>query len=97
MDVQGAELLVLKGFGLSLKAVKVIILETSFTENYVGGSTFSEIYEYLSQCGFRLVWNTYSNSVAVPKMPLISKLLNKYNPDFNCLFINDSIFLSRAD
>lgn len=52
MDVQGAELAVLKGFGKKLKDVKAIILETSFTENYLGGSTFGEIDKFLSRNGF---------------------------------------------
>ena len=48
MDVQGAELSVLKGFEDRLKEVYAVILETSISENYKGGSTFLSIYRYMS-------------------------------------------------
>ena len=43
MDVQGTKLAVLHGFGTQLQAVSAIILETSLSENYVGGSKFKDI------------------------------------------------------
>jgi len=52
MDVQGAELEVLEGFGEMLKNVKIIILETSFSENYIGGSTFPEIHNFFEKIIF---------------------------------------------
>lgn len=90
MDVQGSELSVLKGLGVLISNVKVIVLETSFSENYIGGSTFNEILEYLVICGFRFVYSTFDNSDKIPKAPIKTRFLKKYTPDFNCLFVNNS-------
>ena len=38
MDVQGAELKVLKGFGKDISNTYAIILETCISNNYIGGS-----------------------------------------------------------
>lgn len=47
MDVQGAELDVLKGFENQLNEVKFIILETNISENYIGAPKFLEVHNYL--------------------------------------------------
>ena len=47
MDVQGAELDVLKGFEHQLNEVKFIILETNISENYIGASKFLEVHSFL--------------------------------------------------
>jgi FkbM family methyltransferase len=57
MDVQGAELDVLKGFENLLKKVKFIISESSISENYIGGSTFLEMHKYLKN-NFKLLINS---------------------------------------
>ena len=56
MDVQGAELEVLKGFENEIANVKFIVLETSISENYLGGSTFMDIHRYLKP-SFKLIKN----------------------------------------
>jgi FkbM family methyltransferase len=53
MDIQGAELRALVGFGDLLEGVKNVVLETSFESLYDGGCTFDELNEYLTQRGFR--------------------------------------------
>lgn len=89
MDVKGAEFAVLKGFGNKLKDVKAIILETSFTENYLGGSTFGEIDKYLSSNGFNFARSSLvKNPVKKPTMPLLSKF-GFYSPAFNVLYLKD--------
>jgi len=55
MDTQGAELLVLKGFGTRLYEVQNIVLETSMVTTYVGGSTYGEIRDYLKVFGLNYV------------------------------------------
>jgi FkbM family methyltransferase len=56
MDVQGAELLALKGAAGLLKkgAIKIIFTEVSFVKYYEGGVLFNTLYEKLSSLGFVL-------------------------------------------
>jgi len=55
IDVQGAELLVLKGAPNCLKRTRLIWLEVSFRELYEGAAVFSEIYQFMDAQGFRLL------------------------------------------
>jgi FkbM family methyltransferase len=52
LDVQGAELLVLKGASNSLRHCKVISLEVSTVEVYEGGVQYPEIRDYFITAGF---------------------------------------------
>ena len=91
MDVQGAELSVLKGFEEKLKEVYAVILETSISENYKGGSTFLNIYRYMKSKNFKLVINTrsHNNSGLIWEAIKYTLLRRKnYIPDINVLFIN---------
>lgn len=65
IDVQGAELTVLKGAGESLSKVKYIWIETSLTQLYKGSAVFSDIYDFLKQSGFILlqIKEGYKNSM----------------------------------
>lgn len=47
MDVQGSEVEVLKGLEHQLSNTKFIVLETSISENYIGGATFLEVHRLL--------------------------------------------------
>lgn len=95
MDVQGAELEVLRGFDDYLEKVKFIVLETSISENYIGGSKFLEIHRYLKN-NFKLYANSRykKNNLRLFKDSLKHKLsYNKmYQPDFNLLYINKNQF-----
>ena len=51
-DIQGAELMALKGASESLKYAKAIYLEVNVDEVYKGCAKMSEIDEYLSKYGF---------------------------------------------
>ncbi len=94
MDVQGAELEVLKGFEEQLHDVKFIILESSISENYLGGSNFSEIHQYLrnkfkliassrhSEKNYKLFWDNFKYKWSTNK---------KYQPDLNLFYINKSL------
>jgi FkbM family methyltransferase len=57
VDVQGAELLVLKGAGDLLNSCKWMSIEVSLRETYAGGATFDEICAYLSKYGLFPLWN----------------------------------------
>ena len=85
MDVQGSELLALKGFGEKLGGVTNIVFETTFNSNYFGGCTFLEIDTFLRENGF-----TYASSdVFGKRRPRISKYFEK-NREFN-------VFYSKSD
>jgi FkbM family methyltransferase len=90
MDVQGAELIVLQGFGKKLKDVKVIIFETAFSRNYIGGSTYLEVHNYLIKNNFSyMASDRYKQKK--PHLNYIRRLLNQYQPDFNCLYVNELV------
>jgi FkbM family methyltransferase len=55
IDTQGFELSVLKGMGGTLDAVLGLELEAQFAPLYRGQSLFHEIYDWLTNRGFRLV------------------------------------------
>ncbi len=91
MDVQGAELLVLKGFESDLKKVKFIALESSISENYIGGSTFIDVNKFLKK-NFKLIYNTRwgDKKYRLFKDHLQYKYSNRkmYIQDFNLLYVN---------
>jgi len=93
MDVQGAELSVLKGFEDRLKEVYAVILETSISENYIGGSTFMSIYKYMSSQNFSIVINSRNEKTRgliweAMKYGILKR--KNYIPDINVLFINNN-------
>ena len=55
VDVQGAELSMLKGASKSLKFIDTLILECGFSPLYEGEASFSEIYEFVQLHGFEVV------------------------------------------
>ena len=64
MDLQGYELNALKSLGLLLQNVKYIITETCIQSTYKEGCNFKELYEFLSQNGFKyMVSDKYGNNI----------------------------------
>lgn len=59
LDVQGAELQVLKGAGSYLKSCKYLELEISTWEVYLGQPLFEEIEEWLKSQGFFATWKPF--------------------------------------
>ena len=55
IDVQGAELMALRGAEQTLPHVDMIYTEVSFTPLYEGSCIFSEVYDFLCARGFRLL------------------------------------------
>ena len=53
VDVQGAELLVLKGAGQLLNSCRTLFIECSKSEYYSGGTQWEELANYLKSEGFR--------------------------------------------
>jgi len=61
MDIQGAELMALRGLGERLRDVRLIHLEVEFQPIYEGQPLFPEVHRYLRGRGFRLVgFTSYS-------------------------------------
>ncbi len=56
IDVQGAELMVLKGARNCLENVSQVFCEVSHGGLYAGDTTFAEIQDFLSVFGFKPVW-----------------------------------------
>lgn len=61
MDIQGAELLALKGLSESIKKVKVIHLEVEFFEIYKNQPLFDEISSFLKEHNFDFFGFTYQS------------------------------------
>lgn len=59
MDIQGAELLALKGLEEKIKKVKIINTEVSFLELYKNQPLFNDIKKYLNEKGFVLYNSSY--------------------------------------
>jgi FkbM family methyltransferase len=57
IDVQGAELLVLKSLGKYLQTIKAIHTEVLNNYIYEGQAIFSELDQYLTENKFKLVWS----------------------------------------
>ena len=55
MDLQGAELLALRGMGDMLRTVRAIQLEITYRELYHGQLMWPEVRKFLESRGFRLV------------------------------------------
>ena len=73
LDLQGMELLTLKGAQNILKTVTVIYTEVSLVENYEGGSLYPELKEFLVSNGFEvkredLPWDDGGNVLFVRKL-----------------------------
>lgn len=56
IDVQGAEIAVLKGAGDLINYCNSIFIEVKRTSTYIGGSTWSEIVTFLREKGFIYLW-----------------------------------------
>jgi hypothetical protein len=52
IDVEGAELMVLKGMGERIRSLDALIIETSMNSLYENGPDFDEIVRHMSEQGF---------------------------------------------
>jgi FkbM family methyltransferase len=87
LDIQGSELLALKGAEKILKQVKWIYTEVSFKELYEGGALVGEIDSFLSDYGFvrfgtrRLYGEGWGDAIYInknhSKIPIRNRLIEK--------------------
>jgi FkbM family methyltransferase len=91
MDIQGAEIMALKGLSMKIHDVKIIHTEVNFLEIYSGQPLFEDIYSFLKQHNFFLIkFTTFGkyagdavflnkqevkNSFSLIKLKLLDKLL----------------------
>lgn len=80
MDVQGAELEVLKGAGERLREVKYIIAECSFNTGYKNGVNFPELHDYLQKHGFKFVYSTLHKDT-------FPRQTSPYRTEFDALYL----------
>lgn len=81
VDVQGAELLALKGFGSKISKVTNVVLETSLVSTYNTGATFWEVYDLLHASGFRyVISNRFGTDFPPVELPKI------FDGEFDVLF-----------
>lgn len=92
MDVEGAELKVLLGFGDQLRDVKAVLAETSFWNNFHGpDSTFPKVHFLLAKMDFRFVASSRNGpSSKFPRQSFRRLLFPRYQPAFDVLYINKS-------
>jgi len=55
IDVQGAELMTLRGAEQTLRRVRFLLAEVSFTPLYEGSCVFGQVYDFLYARGYRLL------------------------------------------
>ncbi len=55
LDVQGAEMMVLRGAETSLPSVRMVLSEVSFRPLYEGSAVFADVYDFLRERGFHMV------------------------------------------
>jgi FkbM family methyltransferase len=69
MDIQGAELMALKGLGKKINNVKLIALETQYHSCYLGGPTFDELNTFLTNYGFKIAYCKQTGTSQPPVVP----------------------------
>lgn len=77
MDIQGAELLALKGLEEKLRNVSIIHTEVEFLEIYHGQPLFSDIQKFLLENGFKLYGFTNKHEYAGDAVFINQHLLRK--------------------
>src|SRR5262249_48248358 len=70
LNVQGAELAVLRGAGPLLDSMLGIVAEQTFNPTYVGAPLFGEVYEFIRAAGFSMFDIVGMNMVARTRSPI---------------------------
>jgi FkbM family methyltransferase len=102
MDVQGAELDVLKGFEHQLGDVKFIILETNISENYIGATNFLEVHNFLKNNFILLLNSRYGKSRVGNTRLFLDSLKHKisfkkyYQGEVDLLYVNREFYNNKS-
>ena len=98
IDVEGAELRVLEGFGAKLNNISYIVLEVAPVSHHVGGTNLRELNQFLKTHGFKYVaWDAYGEGALKLHVGLLrawrhARLLNLFSPAkprgfFNAIYV----------
>jgi len=103
MDVQGAEVLALKGFGAQLRHCRYIVTEAERVPSYKGGNSFRELHRFVRSQGFELVATSIGSGTRVDRWRQFISLnlriawsdrtlapMRKYQGCFDVLYVNTS-------
>ena len=94
MDVERSEIKVLKGFGVLIKQVQFIVLETSFWNNFQNHrdvSTFPKISRYLEKNNFQFIASNHEGNLHFPKRSKRRTVLYQHQPNFDVLYCNKDL------
>jgi FkbM family methyltransferase len=83
MDLQGAELIALKGLGIYLQNVKIIYTEVSYKEIYNGQVMFNEFHNFMIDNGFILMNDLHLSGWQEDAIYLNKKYLSFYKDKIN--------------
>jgi FkbM family methyltransferase len=86
IDVEGAEAMVLRGFGDVLRSVTAVVVETTFSPHTTGGATYGEVHELLTAAGLRYVYSPRYQE-AKPYIKWRQRLTNRRQAAFDCLYM----------
>ncbi|HBJ73071.1 MAG TPA: hypothetical protein DDY88_05055 [Actinobacteria bacterium] len=104
MDVQGAEVLALKGFGTLLSRCKYIVTEAERVPSYKGGNSFKDLDRFVRAQGFRLVATSIGSGTRLARWRQFLSLnlriavsdrtlfpTRKYQGCFDVLYVNSRL------
>lgn len=74
IDVQGFEMEVIRGADLTLKKTRYLLIEWNFKNQYVGESSFSDIYAVLTQ-KYNFVLRDFSKPLIIQNQAIFSDAL----------------------
>jgi FkbM family methyltransferase len=86
IDVEGAEAMVLRGFGDLLRHVPAVVVETTFSPHTEGGAGYPEVHEILRAAGLRYVYSPRYLETA-PYIKWRQRLTKRRQAAFDCLYL----------
>jgi hypothetical protein len=83
---EGAEAMVLRGFGDLLRLVPAVVIETTFSPHTIGGASYPEIHELLTAAGLRYVYSPRYKE-GNPYIKWRQRLTKRRQSAFDCLYL----------
>jgi FkbM family methyltransferase len=86
IDVEGAEAMVLRGFGDLLHSTAAVVVETTFSPHTTGGASYPEVHELLIAAGLRYVYSPRFKENP-PYIKWRQRLTKRRQAAFDCLYL----------
>jgi FkbM family methyltransferase len=86
IDVEGAEAMVLRGFGDLLHSVSAVVVETTFHPHTIGGADYTEVHELLTAAGLRYFYSPRYRENN-PHIKWRQRLTKRRQSAFDCLYL----------